>query len=180
MVSQIYYKFLVNGDQYTLIGIAGGDLVAPEQFGVESMEPHTDLRRGYVALYELTPEALYLRGLTLKGENGHYQAAGSSKPVRDFFQATYHGPSVVIPFTGKIRIAKGFINEPYVNMGYQKAIAFRTVFDITLKNGLLVEVKDRSSEMEQKRGAFKEYYNSLSRLEQTLYAFNLDVELEQG
>lgn len=178
MAAQIYYSFLINGDQYALIGISGGDLVSPEHFGIQLTELPTPRHRDYYAMYELTQEALYLRGLNIREENGNNHPIGGIKPGEDFYQATYHGPSVVIPFTGKIRLAKDFIKKPYINMGYQKAVAFKTVFDITLKDGLLVEVKDRSMEMEQKRGAFKEYYNSLNRLEKILHNFSLDVDLE--
>ena len=46
MKAQIYYRFHINGDQYALIGIAGGDLVVPEQFGTQPTELHTACQRG--------------------------------------------------------------------------------------------------------------------------------------
>ena len=44
----------------------------------------------------------------------------------------------MVPFTGKIRLAKGSINQPRVNVAYQKALAFKTVFDIILREGQVV------------------------------------------
>jgi len=179
MVAQIFYRFIINGDAYSLIGITGGDLVSPEYLRIQPAElSSTRHRGGYYAMYELTQEALYLRELNIREENGNHCPIGETKPAKDFYQDIYHGPGVVIPFTGKIRLAKGFVREPYINMSYQKAIAFETVFDVTLEDGLLVGIKDRSREMEQKRGAFKEYFNSVNSLEKTLYAFSLDVDLE--
>jgi hypothetical protein len=57
-------------------------------------------------------------------------------------------------FTGKIRLAKDLIKDLYIHMGYQKPTAFKTILDITLKDGRVVEINDRSREMEEKRGAF--------------------------
>ena len=84
----------------------------------------------------------------------------------------------MVPFTGKIRLAKGSINQPRVNVAYQKALAFKTVFDIILREGQVVGVKDRSWEMEQKRDAIKECCRFPDRLERILDAFSLDLDLE--
>jgi len=81
-----------------------------------------------------------------------------------------------------MRLAKDFIRELYIHMGYQKATAFETVLDVTLKNGRVVEITDRSQEIEQKRGAFKEYFESgdmSSDMRQKIEeAFSLDMDLE--
>jgi len=59
--------FLFEGEEYSLIGISGGDLVLPQQSGMEPKMLHTACYRGFVATYEVTKEALYLRELTLAG-----------------------------------------------------------------------------------------------------------------
>jgi len=38
MAVLISYTFLINGDRYALIGIAGGDLALSKQFGIEPKE----------------------------------------------------------------------------------------------------------------------------------------------
>ena len=63
-------------------------------------------------------------------------------------------------------------------MGYQKPTAFKTVLDITLKDGLLVKINDRSEEMEKKRGAFKKAYESGEMKKSIEEAFSLDMKLE--
>ena len=83
----------------------------------------------------------------------------------------------MVPYTGKIRLAKDFIEELYIHMGYQKPTAFKTVLDITLKDGQIVEINDRSQEIEQKRGAFKKHYES-NLIETIDDAFSLDMDLE--
>ncbi len=178
MTAQIPDTFLVKGDEYSLIGMSGAHLVSPEQFGMEPEMIHTACYRGFFAMYELTEEALYLRELTLREKNKNYLPIEGIEPAKGDYQATYHGLSVVVPFTGRIRLAKDFIDELYIHMGYQKPTAFKTVLDITLKDGRINEIKDRSQEMEQKRGSFKKRYESGNISQAIEEAFSLDLDLE--
>lgn len=178
MTAQISDTFIFKGDEYSLIGMTSGDLASPEQFGMEPEMIHTACYRGFYATYELTEKALYLRKLSLREKNENYLPIGGIEPEQEEFQATYHGLSVLVPFTGKIRLAKDFIEELYIHMGYQKPTAFKTVLDMTLKGGQVVELKDRSQEMEEKRGAFKKHYKSGTMLQTIDEAFSLDMDLE--
>ena len=134
--------------------------------------------RGFYCTYELTDTALYLRELTLREGRGNYLPIGGTPPVKRELQTFYYNLSVQVPFTGKIRLAKGFIADLYVHMGYQKATAFKTVYDITLENGTVVEVKDRSEEMEKRRGTFKRHYETGNMSQTIEEAFSLDMNLE--
>lgn len=183
MTAQISDTFLFKGDEYSLIAINGGDLASPEQFGMEPEMLHTGCYRGFYAMYELTEESLYLRELTLREKNGNYLPIEGREAAKEDYQATYHGLNIVIPFIGKIRLAKDFIEELYIHMGFQKPTAFKTILDIELKGGRLVEIKDRSCEMEQKRGAFmkrymSESYEDGSMMKRIEEAFSLDMDLE--
>jgi hypothetical protein len=178
MTGQISDTFIFKGDEYSLIGMKGGDLAAPEHFGMEPEMIHTACYRGFYASYELTKEALYLRELTLREKNGNYLSIEGIEPAKEEYQATYHGLSVVVPFTGKIRLAKDFIKGLSIHMGYQKPTAFEIVLDITLKGGQVVEIKDRSQEMKGRRGAFKKHFESGNLLQTIDEAFSLDMDLE--
>lgn len=178
MTGQISDTFLFKGEKHSLIGMTRGDLASPEQFGMEPEMLHTACYRGFYATYELTEDMLYLRKLTLREKNGKYLSIGDVEPTKEDYQATYHDLNEVIPFTGKIRLAKDFIKELYIHMGYQKPTAFKTVLDIFLKNGRVVNISDRSQEMEQKRGTFKKQYES-GNIGQTISeAFSLDMDIE--
>ena len=158
MTTQIPDRFLFKGEEYSLIGKEGGNLASPKQFGMEPVMMHTGCYRGFYATYELMEEALYLRELTLREKNGNYLPIEAIEPTKEDHQATYHGLSVVVPFTGYIRLAKDFIRELYVHEDYyQRPTAFKTVLDIALKDGKVVEVNDRSQEMEEKRDTFKKH-----------------------
>ncbi|HUL30393.1 MAG TPA: hypothetical protein VLZ03_08045 [Thermodesulfobacteriota bacterium] len=178
MTGQIHDRFFFKGDEYSLIGMKGGNLASPEQFGMEPVMLHTACYRGFFAKYELTGEGLYLRSLTLREKNENYLPIEGINPIKQAYQATYDGLNVAIRFSGKLRFAKDFVEGLYIHMGFQKATAFKTVLDITLKDGRVVEIKDRSQEIEQKRGAFKKYYESGKMPEMIEEAFSLDMDLE--
>jgi hypothetical protein len=78
---------------------------------------------------------------------------------------TYHNLNVPVPFTGQIRLARDFIEDRYVHMGFQKPTTFRTVYDLTLENGRVLNLMDRSQDMEKKRnrGILGRIYRSLIR-----------------
>ncbi len=178
MTAQIGDKFLLKGEVYSLIGISGGDLASPQLYGMEPEMLHTACYRGFYASYELTDDTLYLREMTVREKNGHYRHIGDVEPNIGDGQATYLDLNEVVPFTGKIRLAKDFIRELYIHMGYQKASAFKTVMDYTLEKGRVKDIKDRSAEAEQIRGHFKKKFESDNVIKGINEAFNLDMDLK--
>jgi hypothetical protein len=178
--SQIPDTFIFEANEYSLIGKTEGDFATPEQFGMSAIMIHTACYRGYYATYELTKDGLFLRNFTLREKDANYLPISGISPVVNAkqLQATYSNLNVIVPFSGKIRLGKDFIQDLYIHMGYQKPTAFKTVLDITLKDGRLVEIKDRSEEMEKKRGAFKKAYESGELNKSIEDAFSLDMKLE--
>ena len=138
----------------------------------------TGCYRGFYATYELTDKALFLLDLTLREMLGNYLPINGVEPEKADYQATYRNLHIEIPFTGKIRLAKDFIQELYIHMGFQKASAFKTVIDFTIKNGKIILIKDRSAEMKKKRGAFKKHYESGNLMDTIEDAFSLDMDQE--
>lgn len=106
------------------------------------------------------------------------QRDGVKPDTRTGYQATYNGLNIKVNFTGEIRLAKDFIYEHYVHWGFQKPTAFKTVLDITLRDGHVVEIKDRSKDMEKKRGEFKRRFESGEPDQLIEEAFSLDMKLE--
>ena len=98
-------------------------------------------------------------------------------------EALYKNVNLLVSsFTGKLRIARGFIDKLYIHMGFPKPSAFKTVLDLTFEDGKLKEKKDRSREMKKKRGTFKKLYNKYcksGKIGQAVEeAFSLDMDLE--
>lgn len=180
MTAQIQDTFLFKGDRYFLIGIQGGNLISPEQFGMEPVILNTACYRGFYATYELNEKGLFLKELTLREKNGKYLPIQGVKPVKGDYQASYYGLNVAVTYTGKIRLAKDLIKEFYTHLGFQKAIAYKTVLDVSLKNGRIVEFKDRSKDVEQKRSTFmllKDHVPSWNIIQEINKAFSLDMDL---
>lgn len=178
MTSQISDTFIIKKQKYELIGIDGGVLVNPEQFGMVPTMIHTACYRGYFATYELKNSALFLKKLTLSEESGKYVPIDNVLPQKEEYQATYHNLNILVPFTGKLRLAKGFIQKFYVHMGFQKASAFKTVLDFSINNGKIVKVKDRSADAKKMRGEFKKRYVSGDMVKGIDEAFSLDWDIE--
>ena len=178
MTAQIPDKVFYQGEQYSLIGVRGGELITPQQFGMQPQMLHTACYRGFYATYEITDDLLYLRELTLREQDDNYLPIAGSEPQKERYQATYHNLSLAVPFNGELRLAKDFIQELYIHMGYQKASAFKTVLDITLEGGHVIAVVDRSKEMEKMRGAFNKRFKSGEISQGINEAFSLDMDLE--
>lgn len=177
---QISDTFIFKGNKYSLIGKTDGDLAHPKQFGMNPVMIHTACHRGFYTTYELTDESLILRELILREKDGNYLPISGIKPdtEKKKNKATYTGLNIKVNFTGKIRLAKDFIDELYIHMGFQKPTAFKTVLDIALKEGHIVEIKDRSKEMEKKRGEFKQRFESGELKQSIEESFSLDMKLE--
>lgn len=178
MTAQISDRFIYKGEKYSLIGIEYPLLVPPILFGMMPTMIHTACYRGYYCTYEITGEAIILREMTLSEKNGNYLSVDGVEPELEDHQATYRGLSKKTYYSGRMRLAKDFIDEFYIHNGFQKASAFQTVLDITFDRGRIIDIKDRSEDMEKKRGAFKKRYDSGFIGQSILDAFSLDMELE--
>jgi len=178
VTAQISDTFIFRGDEYMLIGIDGPELFSPEAFGMVPKMIHTACYRGYYATYELAKDALYLRNLTMLERKGKYVPIGGVKAVKEMFAYNYSDIAMQIPFTGNVRLAKGLIEESHINMGFPKAKSFKTIFDITMENGRVVQIHDRSSEMEEKRDANKNSCPGKNSIQNIEDAFSLDMDLE--
>lgn len=178
MTAQVSDTFIVKGNTYELIGIDGGNLVNPEQFGMVLEMIHTACYRGFYATYELKKSTLFLCELTLREKNDNYVLINDIEPEKEEYQATYYNLNLLVPFTGKLRLAKGFIQKFYVHMGFKKASAFKNVLDVSIKDGKIVKVKDRSADAKKQRGEFKKRYESEDMIKGIEEAFSLDLDIE--
>jgi hypothetical protein len=179
MTAQISDTFIFQNEHYELIGIKGGELITPEHFGMEAKMMHTACYRGYYSKYKLDEMALYLIKFTIHEKNSKYVKIAGINPVIDRDSiGVYENLQAEVKFTGSIRLAKDLIDEHYVHMGFQKASAYKKVFDIKLSGGKTLEINDRSKEMEKKRGAFQKHYENSEIIKGIDDAFELDMDLE--
>ena len=178
MTAQISETFFYKGEEYELVGMDGGDLISPLDFGMEPVALHTACWRGFYSTYEITRDGIFLKEMTMREKNGNYKPVNNIMPELADHEAHYKNLYVRVPFTGKLRLAKDFIDELYIHMGFQKPSAFETILDLTFEDGRLIDVKDRSKEMEKIRGEFKKRYEGKDIIEGIDEAFSLDMDLE--
>ena len=67
------------------------------------------------------------------------------------FNNNYYGLNLILEYEGSIEIAKDFIRDMYVHMGYQHSNRYKKVLRLTFKNGKLVNEEDISKDMEMER-----------------------------
>lgn len=178
MTAQLSDIFIYKGKEYWLIGGEGEGLAKPQDFGMKPVWIHTACYRGFYSAYEITDDGIFLKEMTLSEKKKNYKLINGVKPIIEDYQATYKDINIRISFTGKIRLAKDFIQELYVHQGLQKPSAFKTVIDLKFEDSLIVETNDRSKEVAAIRGRFKERYETTGLIKQIKRAFSRDMDLE--
>jgi hypothetical protein len=192
LTAQIPNWVTYKGEKYSLIGLRGDWLPAPQDFGITPSVPHTACYRGYIAGFELNESGFFLQELTVwrscQGADVRFPPINSVLPRTGYAdesgrktpdnQAAYSGLCVPVPFTGTLRLASGFVEDFYIHQGFQKASAFETVLDVTLVEGRCVKIEDRSEEAAQRRGEFKKRYMKDGDVVGAVQeAFDLDLDL---
>jgi hypothetical protein len=144
-----------SGARWSLVG--GGPLFDPAAHGLEPFMLHTGNWRGYQCRYAVHDGQLVLDHLEI-GLNGSQLAearAGRGPVVAGALPVgradrpngiafTYPDLGLPIPYTGKLLIADGFVQDLYVHMGYQSAWKFERVTELHFADGALQRADDVS------------------------------------
>lgn len=179
MTSQIPDSFHYNGEQYELVAFDGEKLITPQDYGMNPEMLHTACYRGFYSTYEITNEGLFLKEMTLgEVEEGLKPIQGIMPTPDRYNEFSYKELNLLTPFTGRIQLGKDLIQELYVHMGYQKPSAYQTLLEFTFAEGKLVSAQDLSLENAQKRGAFKQRFETGNIVQGIEEAFSLDIDLE--
>lgn len=156
MTAQIPDQFRYEGEVYALVGLDGEPLYEPSDFGITTQMASTACWRGYQMFYDCKDGALILDEMHTRTNDNIPVNGVSPKEQGDgdqmaFFNTFYENLGLKTKFTGWLLLAKDFIPEMYVHMGYQSPDAFRTVLEIYVKDGNITEVRDVSKDMEERR-----------------------------
>ncbi|MBX3081541.1 MAG: hypothetical protein KF716_07870 [Anaerolineae bacterium] len=179
MTAQIPDNFIYRGEEYALVGKEGDGLLTPLDYGMRPVMIHTACYRGFYCAYLVTEDGLYLTNMTVRTADDVYPVVDGYQPsVRDF-TAIYRDMRILTNFTGKLRLARDFIEELYIHMGFQKPSAFRTVLDFQFSEGKLQNITDLSAYYAEMRGKFKEQYERDPNFPQRINdAFSLDLDVD--
>ncbi|MFW9954459.1 MAG: hypothetical protein ACFFD3_07895 [Candidatus Thorarchaeota archaeon] len=144
-------EFKYEGEVYFLIGRDGEGFYEPSDFGMKAYSTCTACWRGYIMYYDCVDGELLLNAMKINVNDPKPINGVQPEPIEDLFKFGYQGLRLKTHFTGSIMLAKDFIPEMYVHMGFQRAIAFRKVIDLQIQDGSILVVKDFSEEMERRR-----------------------------
>jgi len=161
MAAQIPETVVLDGRPYDLCGVKGENrLFNPQDHGVTPIALTSECWRGYMSTYLVADGMLYLDeieiGLDPRDPTGHdhlllselfgeLRLNGFSTPGH------YENLGYPIALTGGLLLGRGFIDEPYVCMGFHPAFTFRHVVELALNDGQVVTGVDRSREIEEVR-----------------------------
>ena len=156
MTAQIPDQFRYEGEAYDLAGLDGEPLYIPQDFGITTQMASTACWRGYQLFYDCKNGELILDHMHVRSEdkitvNGITPREKGDSDAMGFFNKFYENLGLKTKFNGSLLLAKDFISEMYVHMGYQSPESFRKVIEIHVKEGDITKVKDLSNEMEERR-----------------------------
>ena len=84
--------------------------------------------------------------MTVSTQGNRYNEIGGVQPMVERVPPTarYEGVRVASRFTGRLLIARGLVQDQYVHMGFQKPAAYKTVIELVVEDGKVVDEIDRS------------------------------------
>lgn len=141
---------------YEVAAVRGGRLFDPAGHGLTPRPMHTACQRGYVCDYRVSRRRRRLDALEL-GTDGTAPpplfgvAPDFSADVWRFNRATYGGLRHPVPHTGGVLIARDFVEELYVHMGFHPAWKYREVRELLFRDGVLVGEADLSDRASRRR-----------------------------
>ncbi len=165
MTAQTPDQLMLDQGEFAIVGVNGGDLFSPDQFGLQPMPFASNCWRGYVCQYVLRAGQLMLdqlevnlqppgegqTGLSGPAINGIQPAAPQSRIP--FFNHVYAHLNLVVPFSGGLLAGADFIPALYVHMGFHPAWKYEIVFELIVFDGQVTEVRDVSETMSAIRAA---------------------------
>ncbi len=185
MTAQIPDEFRYMGELFSLIGLKGSPLYAPQDFGITPIMASTACYRGYVMRYDCVDGQLILDGMSVRTEEA--LPVNRIDPLDEgghFFSHRYENLSLKTKFSGSMLLGKNFIESMYVHMGYQRPMAYRTVLELQIQDGDIMATNDLSAKMEELRNSdpnqdaqpnSRDHDDVMSWIEN---AFSLDYDIE--
>ncbi|MHA2297930.1 MAG: hypothetical protein ACXAEU_04385 [Candidatus Hodarchaeales archaeon] len=151
MTAQIPDEYRYKGENYSLVGVKGTDLFTPADFGMTPYYNCTACWRGYVMQYDCIGDKLVLNGMRINVDDPPKINGIEPKSGDELFKYCYENLNHKTTFTGTILLAKDFIQEMYVHMGFQRPIAYRKVIELLVENGNITMEIDLSTKMKEYR-----------------------------
>lgn len=152
MTAQIGDHYTYDGNEYTVVTMSESIPFHPADYGIFPGYVCTACARGYWCHYTIKDDSIFLKDLYVNSAEDYYPAINGVLPNRvteyeyeDYMgHRRYAGINLKIPYTGKILIGDGFLDEYYVHMGFQSFWAYKKLIELVFENGKLIESNDQS------------------------------------
>ena len=151
MTGQIPDEIVLDDQSFSIVGLKGQGLFKPEDFGMLPHSTCTACWRGYIIKYRFINSQLFLNEMLVNVDNPPNINGIEPQRGDDLFKYLYKEMNFKNNFTGKLLLAKDFIQSMYVHRGFQRPIAYKTIIEIQMKDGNIISERDLSKEMEEKR-----------------------------
>jgi hypothetical protein len=156
MTGQIADSLIYKKSSYSIVGLKGEGLPHPLDFDLKPVSPHTANWRGFIMTYIIIEDHLNLHemNVTVEDTKGKLPLINDTKPKlkkEGLIHLTYENLKLNTQFSGKILIAKNFIESMYIHMGFQSPLSFETVIKLKFSEGKLTSTLDLSKEMKNFR-----------------------------
>ena len=156
MTGQVSDSLIFQSNSYSIVGLKGEGLPSPFDFNLKPISPNTANWRGFLMTYIVIKDHLQLHEMHVWVEQVEekYPLINDISPKvekKGIIHLSYDNLKLNTEFTGKILIAKDFIDSMYVHMGFQSPLSFETVIELEFLNGKLLLVNDLSEKMKKYR-----------------------------
>ncbi|MFN6572139.1 hypothetical protein [Dendronalium sp. ChiSLP03b] len=159
MTAQISDRVFYQEQEFSITAINGTGLYNPQQDGISPTSFSTACYRGYVCIYRVSEENLYLKqlniGLKLKDrlavKYGRGQRLFDINPKYPNYDSyfVYEEINKIIDLSGGLLLGKHFIKEMYIHLGYHPAYKFREVHELIFREGKVVKSTDISHKIDE-------------------------------
>jgi hypothetical protein len=158
MTAQISDTVFYKGEAYGLVGIHANGMFDPDAYNLKAVDSCCSACwRGVHCEYAIRNNEIRLATVrTLLGKSA--KELFGVKPDYDdknyggIFTACYFNLHKKLSLTGGIVIARDFMEDIYLQMGFQSAWIYREVHELIFDNGEILQAHDRSKEL----AAFRE------------------------
>jgi len=160
MTAQASDSIKYRGETYSIAGRNGTLLFDPTLHGMKPVGTSSFCWRGYLCMYSVDSQRLLLDELRVNmNEPASVFLGIHPKPLImsinghdiQIWDAVYEQLRHSVPYTGGLLLARHFIEELYVHMGFHPAWKYRDVHELIFHDGQLVHETDHSSRIEQVR-----------------------------
>lgn len=161
MTAQLSDGFRIDAQDFLIAGIRGEGLFDPAHHGFEAVSRDTGCWRGYVCTYAIDEGHCVLADLSInhgRWQGRSYQRlkapdfggrTAQARGADDYerFDLNYTNLALPVAFDGNLLVARDFIRELYMHMGFHPAWKFRSVHELAFRQGRLVAQVDASARL---------------------------------